>query len=233
MKSPEYILDYITGVIEGLEENNDPYSHFYTTGIFPDEFYDDILKHLPPLKHYENFSHPDAILPSGKSARNRLPLGPKSIAKLPEKYRNFWEQYAPIFESDQFKFSVYNILQHDLKKRFEDLKSIPAKPHVFLFRDTTGYTIRPHPDTAGKAATVLFYLPRDNSVPEYGTWMYKKNGDDKFDKVQQWKFLKNSVGGFPVSDKSYHGVEQIRDSNTTRDVLMVIYYIKKKFKDEY
>jgi hypothetical protein len=93
-------------------------------------------------------------------------------------------------------------------------------PYMRWVRDTPEYRIKPHTDIKKKAVTLLFYMPGDMSVRDYGTSVYvpKEKGFtsdgtrrfefEHFEKVYTAPFVPNSVFGFKRADNSFHGVEQ-------------------------
>jgi hypothetical protein len=80
--------------------------------------------------------------------------------------------------------------------------------------------------------TFLFYLPKDDSMRELGTSIYRpKEADfvcwdglhyphEQFELVRTVEFLPNRLLTFPKTERSFHGVEQIRRENVNRPLLI-------------
>lgn len=104
-----------------------------------------------------------------------------------------------------------------------------------LVLDRKGYGIWPHTDHKDKAASLLFYLPTDNSEEELGTSVYTPKDkefrcagggahkEEGFNKVWTAPFRRNSLFGFWKTDNSFHGVEKI-NRPITRNVLLYNVY---------
>ena len=100
-----------------------------------------------------------------------------------------------------------------------------------------------HTDVTNKFLTFLFYLPKDNSLKEIGTSLYKpKHNEDllsfsshytmeetnnKFIEEKKAEFLPNSVLIFPRTNLSYHGVSSINIGSKERNLLLLNFYLKK------
>ncbi len=216
----EGVLEHLLAAYRNTPLLTDPFEHFYIDGLFPEDFYQAILDHLPATEQYAELMHPDAILPNGHSARLQFPLTEENIRKLPEPARTFWLDYTWIFESDELKFANFGKYG----------KHIRASANPILFRDIAGYKILPHPDIPEKKVTTQFYLPRDNGRTHLGTCLYVEKGKDargviRFEKVKQFPFRSNSGYSFLVSPDSWHGVEETDIGDGPRDTLMIIHLV--------
>jgi hypothetical protein len=98
-----------------------------------------------------------------------------------------------------------------------------ASSELRFVRDRKGYSIAPHTDKVKKVLSLLFYLPEDESMRDYGTSVFVPNEQgfkDKearhhefkdFTEVYRAPFIPNSCFGFIRSDVSFHGVYPIGD----------------------
>jgi hypothetical protein len=177
----------------------EPYPHLMIDNIFPDEFYDEILKKIPSLDDY--------ALKSKYPGRKTLTLD--SLDNLDEDKKIFWEQMTTWLRSDEFA----NILL----KKF----SIDKKGHsdFFLHKDLEDFEVKPHTDLRSKLVTYLFYLPKDASMPNLGTDVLipKKDANvsmttehqewENFDIVKSSKYVPNSFFCFTPSENSFHAVK--------------------------
>ncbi len=90
-------------------------------------------------------------------------------------------------------------------------------------RDRKGYCIPPHTDKVSKVISLLFYLPADDSLKEYGTGIFvpnekgfsckegKHHSFTEFTEVWRAPFMPNTCFGFVRNDISFHGVKPIGD----------------------
>ncbi len=83
-----------------------------------------------------------------------------------------------------------------------------------LARDLPEYTVAPHTDTIGKAASVLFYLGGEG-----GTSLYNPD----LSKVTTLPHEPNSAFGFARTNQSFHGVEK-QSRTGYRDSLIYMIY---------
>lgn len=212
-REAQRVLNHMVHEVEAVELLTDPFEHFYLDQVFPLDFYPRLLEALPENRFYEELPHKDAMLPNGHSARLQLKLEEANIQKLPEPFRSFWMNFAPVFSSERLKFAIFG--------KFG--RAIHANPQVVLLRDIAGYQILPHPDIPQKKVTTQFYLPRDDSKTHLGTWLYTREGNE-FKNAKQFSFQRNSGYSFLVSKTSWHGVEKTQLTDGPRDSLMIIYY---------
>lgn len=200
-----------------------PFSHFYGDDFFSDEAYGAMLDNLPGDELYEDLKHADAY-DGANSTRRRLVLTEDSLKGISP----IWKYLHQTLTSDGYRNAVFSKLKTDILNRFGTLK-VKCSPTVTLYRDVSGYKIRPHQDHRTKVVTTQYYLPPDSSIEDLGTELYFKNGDD-FDIYHKMKFLPKHGYGFAVSDKSWHGVSQITRPGIIRNSILVIYYLNAKTK---
>jgi hypothetical protein len=107
-----------------------------------------------------------------------------------------------------------------------------------LYRETAGYSIKPHPDTRKKVVTMQIALPRDESQQHLGTEFYSRSlkpaawlrTPKGFDIVKTTPFLPNTAYAFVVLNtmrlKSWHGRSTLSDNWGVRDSILNIWYDK-------
>lgn len=223
--TPDDVLTHLERAIRSAPTVGEPFAHAYYENVFPDDFYWQMLDHLPETEFYEQLIHKDAILPNGESARRVFDLEEPAIVKLPAKLKAFWTAYAPVFHSSRTVQAIFSHFGH------------PAAtvPQIRLYRDLAGYKILPHPDIPQKQATTQFYFPRDRERLHLGTCLYEQdvNDPEEFHKVKQFAFAPNTGYSFAVSEKSWHGVEETHADERPRDTLMIIYHDPDKLRKDY
>lgn len=221
--SPEDVLNHLERAIRSTPTIPVPFPHVYYENMFPDEFYWQMIDHLPETRFYEQLAHRDAMLPNGESARRVFSLEQEAINTLPGRLKDFWTAYAPVFHSGRTVQAIFSKFGHP-----------PATvPLIRLYRDLAGYKILPHPDIPEKQATTQFYLPRDRERLYLGTCLYEQDAGDpeQFHKVKQFAFAPNTGYSFQVSETSWHGVEESHAAESPRDSIMIIYHDPDKLRE--
>lgn len=223
--SPDDVLDHLERTIRETPTTAIPFPHVNFANVFPEEFYERLLDHLPETQFYEQLMHHDAILPNGESARRSFALDSQTINTLPVKQREFWTAYAPVFQSSRVVNAIFALFGQRTN----------AVPQVRLFRDLAGYKILPHPDIPEKLVTTQFYLPRDRTRPHLGTCLYEKVADvpPTFQKAKQFEFAPNTGYSFNVCESSWHGVEETGAYEAPRDTLMIMLYDPSSVRTDY
>jgi hypothetical protein len=192
----------------------DPFPHFFATNVFPKKVYADILAALDGVEyHAEKF-------------KNRLFGDPSSIPEL------------DFMKTPSFLKDVLNLFPDEVDKRFGGENNVPFSYDLRLVRDNENYKIGPHTDAAWKVVSLLFYLPENDSLRDYGTAIYVpkdptfrcKGGPhykfDGFEMVDRAPFIPNSCFGFWKTDNSFHGVPPITVP-VERNVLLYNIYHKE------
>lgn len=178
-----------------------PFKHFYCEDVFPIGFYNEMLDNLPNDSAYTDRTFVKT---------NRIMANLKNIGS------HFWKDVDDVFTSRDFVDKVCDIFP-----TLWDCRKI--RPVIRLIRDRSGYTIPPHTDVRSKAVTIMFYLPPDDSLREYGTTVLapkdnlmssdgnKQYKMDEFNEVKTAPFIPNASFGFLRSDRSFHCVKPIGD----------------------
>ena len=136
------VLPHLLQQISETPLTSFPYPYFYIKQIFPEPFYEELLRHLPDTSYF----HPLEEYPT----RLCLNLG-KGLASLPFPLFLFWKQLADSLYSDE--------LIDALLKRFESPSKRNITVDAALIRDQSNYSIGPHTDHPNKVLSLLFYLP--------------------------------------------------------------------------
>jgi hypothetical protein len=220
----EQTLERLVICIGEAPVDETPDHNIYLQNVFTSEFYERILRHLPPDSAYDYIEHPDAVRPDGGKTRMLLDLTPETLPRLDDEARDFWRQMMKMLTSPP--------LQHAITAKFgqritdqhgtfwPDILMVPV-----LYRDFTGYRISIHPDADFKIATLQFYLPNDESQLHMGTSFHKKCNNG-FVEVKTNPFRPNSAYAFVRSDRSWHSVHEIEDHGIVRNTLALTLYIK-------
>lgn len=199
----------------------DPYCHFHTEQIFPEEFYRELIENIPDTSSFSRF---DAY-----PQRSCFTLQKENLEQLSFTYFLFWHNFMTTIGSLNFANVLLKKFQPQLKERFgENTPITKMGVDISLIRDQAGYSIGPHTDHPSKILTLIFYLPISHDQNHLGTSIYipkdrsvKYSGHEhhsfkEFDKISTIPFIPNSVFGFLRSDCSFHGVEPIQTQEKER-----------------
>ena len=150
----------------------------------------------------------------------------------------FWAQFSGWMQSARFQGFLISLFKPYIDKRLKRIQelnqvnAVQTSNEMLLVRDHTNYAIGPHTDLPSRLLSLLFYLPRDDSLSHLGTSIYMPKDPaftclggphhhpDGFDRVQTMPYKPNSLFAFLKSDKSFHGVELIEDQDVKRDLLL-------------
>lgn len=237
--------------IKNTPVHNKPFQYFYVDGhVFTDDFYKTLINNLPDISHYNPMMHPEAIVDDNYSSRDYFILTREKSIELSEKVHPIWGELFNILDGNELQSLLHGKLKDDIEKRHKkSYKDISCKKEIQIIRDSLGYKILPHPDGGLKFVSCLIYLPEDNSHPHLGTNIYeesingkhtgsygkkdneKSNHKDKaFDIIRRCEFKPNSMTCFAVSNKSWHGVDEMKEKYTRNCIQL--FYQKRKDKKE-
>jgi hypothetical protein len=218
----------LAALIEAATLQTAPFAHIYLENVFSPGFYAQLLDRLPELDRYRELSHRDAMLPNGRSARRKFYLFPEYIALLPTPQRRLWGPLTRVLRSRALENAFKHKFREALERRFgRSIEELSFYPVAMLLRDLAGYRIGIHGDSLGKAITVQFYLPRDDSQANLGTIFHEGRDGDAARRTKALPFRPASGYAFPVVyHESWHSVGQT--SGAERNSLMLTYYVQEK-----
>lgn len=240
-------LAHMVGAVAAARVESRPFPHFIVAGIFPDELYHEMLASLPDARLYEEFGY-EKHATQGTSNRGRFTLTNANLDHLLGRQRSLWLAVRDALGSRQFKAAVFERLAGGLAYRFgispAAAAATPGYPLPDLFRETTGYTIKPHPDTRRKLVTMQIALPEDNRQLELGTEFYRRSWNPLamlreprgFEVVKRAPFLPNVAYAFVVINslrlKSWHGRSTLRGQVGVRNTILNLWYADAKDANE-
>lgn len=206
----------------------DPFEHFLLRDPFPSKLYQTLLSHLPSDDAYDWGKGRVAA----EQERGYFYLNQRYLARLPSQQQNIWEQVRCWTLSSGFYLAVMHKYKDAINERLNaEPRNSLLLGEVKLIRDKSNYVLQPHTDRPNRVMTIMFYLPRDYSLKECGTAIYRpKKADmkcsgfhrhsfDDFELVSKAPFIPNSGLCFLKSDISFHGVEPFERNETSRDFL--------------
>jgi hypothetical protein len=212
-----------------------PYPHFLADNVFPEEFYSEILKNMPPDEVFEVISETDRLAGKGLNAEvkptdNRLItyLNQETVSKFPSEIRPTWASLTDLLYGPEFVNILYQKFEPILRNKYSAQSNISFSTRIQLIRDFTGYAIGPHSDQSKKVAVLIIYLPESTDNIELGTSIYVPKDtnftceggphykSNKFDKVFTAPYVPNTALGFLKTDNSFHGVEPVSNVNAKK-----------------
>ncbi|MFZ5723035.1 MAG: hypothetical protein ACOY33_05180 [Pseudomonadota bacterium] len=211
-----------------------PFPHFYVTGVFPAGYYRQILDHWPEATAF--VSQADSGRSSAGAYRERQILsllnGNSRASGDP-----FWNEFADWFTGPRFM----QLMTMHFKPWIDRSRQLPPRvsvePDGMLVQDCTGYEISPHTDARQRLVSSLFYCPADATQRHLGTSLYiprdqgpvpgisgRHYDRQHFVRAATMDFMPNSLFGFVVGPRSFHGVEPVRDPGVRRN--LILHYVR-------
>lgn len=234
-----HIISHAVRAVEKTPMQSNPFPHFSTQGFLPEDVYRDLLNQFPPMDLYEVFGYRHHQY-NGSSNRRRFALNNASLDGLTGQSRTLWYSLRSALGSPELKTTVFSKLAYGLAHRYgvteEKAVDLPGFAHPELFHETTGYQIKPHPDTRRKVVTMQIALPADDTQEDLGTEFYRLSMNPAhwtrqprgFEMVRRMPFLPNTVYAFAVLNtvrlRSWHGRTEVREDAGPRNSILNIWY---------
>lgn len=214
-----------------------PFPHIFVEPIFPADFYARLLRHLPPTECFTRFVDTRRVRATYNPQRLVVLPQPDHLSRLSDPDRAFWEEaFRTVFDRDLSR-ALFDKFLSVIRSRFAR-KGQPSLETATAFdlaltRDLEAYELGPHTDTPSKLASLLVYLPADDSRPHLGTSLYlpKDRGFvcegrqhhpfARFDRVATMPYRPNAIFAFPKTPNSFHGVEPVAAGSGPRDTIQL------------
>lgn len=211
--------------------SNYPFPHCANEAVFPETYYDEILKNLPPLEAYKNIKDTDMIKGYKDDVERYILNLATDASNIEGDCGAFWHGLTQFMLGPRFTNMVLKKFQPFILQRFGN--DAVKKRWVFtlsLLRDFKGYEIGPHTDSPGRVLNVFFYLPKKNDKPHLGTSFYApKDPSFTCDKGTHHPFedfvnfytapyKRNTMAAFFRTPRAFHGVDPI-DEKVERNAL--------------
>ncbi|HEX5732710.1 MAG TPA: hypothetical protein VF131_07740 [Blastocatellia bacterium] len=236
-------LSYISERLRTAQVIEDPYPHYYLEDVFPSEYYQSLLSHLPSSSVYDNlFAVTDLKLDHFRH-RDQRDLNEGWTAMLPDEIRDFWIDFNRWFMGPELARMALHAFAEPMRERFGDEESWPeVSVEAQFIRHRAGYFLGPHSDLYTKLVVMLFYLAPDDSLAQVGTSLYRPKDPgftcpdskhysfDDFVKVKTAPYKRNSLLAFMRSDRSFHGLEPLSERDVAagpRDLIQYVLHDKR------
>lgn len=234
------LLAHVVARLRECEVVLDPYPHYFLDHVFPEEYYQALLRHLPSSNVYENLFEVTTLKLDHFRHRDQRDLVDGWTESLPPKYKEFWDDFNDWFLGPDLAKAVLHSFAEQLRARFGDENSWPeVSVESQLIRHRAGYFLGPHSDLHTKLVVLLVYLPPDESAAHLGTSIYRPKDPnfscpnsahypfEDFVRVATAPYKPNSLLAFVRSDFSFHGLEPLSEQDVTtcnRDLIQYVLY---------
>jgi hypothetical protein len=235
MNSP---LNHLIGRLRETRVENDPFAHYYLDRVLPEDYYDQLLKHLPGSDVYENLYEVTDLKLDHFRHRYQRDLNEGWTNALPPPLQSFWNSFNEWFLSPQLAQAFLESFARPLQPRIGERSEWPeVSVEAQFIRHRAGYFLGPHSDLYTKLVVVLLYLAPDERVQRLGTSLYrpKREGfscpDSKhypfedFVRVKTAPYRPNSLLAFVRSDISFHGLEPLSETDVATEGRDLIQYV--------
>ena len=178
------VRDHIIGQISSSALIMEPFGHKFIEKIFPENYYQNLLSHLPSKSEYIPITQTGSVPSNYSPERYIFNLqDKKNMNKLNQEKKSFLSELINILVSEELFLSVTSnfstIIDNRLKNLSELEKSKLGKTNfgfsirIALVKDFTKYNLGAHTDTVGKLMSFLFYIPEDDTLSNFGTSLYQ------------------------------------------------------------
>jgi hypothetical protein len=223
------LIRFVVNSVQTAPADDAPFHHLQFDRVFPDDFYTEMLEAMPVAEDYRAMSGKSKMgssRPDGKPTRAKIDLFPEYIRHLPPNKRAVWDVASRALRSKEVESAFVQRLAPGLKRRFgANFQKVQMYPVPILTRDIPGYRIFKHTDSLWKGITVQLYLPPDNSTPHIGTIFHEVLPSGRKPKKAQMPFSPNTGYAFAVADNTWHSADPVGPEVTTRDSILLTYFV--------
>ncbi len=215
-----------------------PFPHFFIEGVFPEDYYTQLLNHLPGSGIYENLYEVTDLKLDHFRHRYQRDLNEGWTNALPEPLQSFWNSFNQWFLSPELAQAVLESFAEPLRPRIGGQSSWPAvSVEAQFIRHRAGYFLGPHSDLYTKLVVLLLYLAPDGGNERLGTSLYRPKTEgftcpdskhypfEDFIRIKTAPYKPNSLLAFVRSDISFHGLEPLTEQDVASEGRDVIQYV--------
>lgn len=225
--SVQRITDHVAAAVEAAPRSDNPFLHLTLSKVFPDDVYAAMLDAMPSTRDYRDLPGVDGsnLRADGVSTRVKVDLFPEYIRHFKQGSRPIWSAVGEALRANKVRDAFLRRLAPEIERRFQlDAEKVGMYPIPVLTRDIPGYKINPHTDTRWKGITVQLYLPPHGEWSDIGT-IFHSGTKGNLTRVKQMQFVPNSGYAFAVSDKSWHSADPVHERVTSRDSILLTYFV--------
>lgn len=233
-------LAHVVERLRAAEVVSEPFPHYYLEHVFPEEFYRQLLEHLPGVAAYQNLFDITTLKLDHFRHRDQRDLGDGWTKELPGELRDFWDRFNEWFLGAELAQAVLASFAAPLRARPGREDSWPpVSVEAQLIRHRAGYFLGPHSDLHTKLVVLLIYLAPDDTAAHLGTSLYRPKDTgftcpdslhypfEDFERVKTARYMPNSMLAFVRSDISFHGLEPLSEQDVNasgRDLIQYVLY---------
>jgi hypothetical protein len=225
------LTEFVADSVQNAREGSAPFYYLQFDGVFPPDFYAEMLRTMPEENDYRPMSGKSKMgssRPDGKPTRTKIDLFPEYIRHLPTEKFAVWDLVGRTLRSEEVKNALIEKLGPGLQKRFGDnFDRVEMYPVPILSRDIPGYRVFKHTDSLWKGITVQLYLPPDDAHTNIGTIFHERLPDGTKPKVTQMPFAPNSGYAFAVGNDTWHSADPVGPEVKTRDSILLTYFVDR------
>jgi hypothetical protein len=224
-------LDHFIERLHAAMVDIDPFPHFYLENVFPDDYYQELLRNLPSTDVYDNLYEVTDLKLDHFRHRNQRDMDAGWIERLPSDLRPFWTSFNKWFLGPDLARAVLGSFRNQRSSWPE--VSVESQ----FIRHRAGYFLGPHSDLYTKLVVLLIYLAPDKSAEHLGTSLYRPKDPsftcpdskhypfENFIRVKTAPYKPNSLLAFMRSDISFHGLEPLSETDVATEGRDVIQYV--------
>lgn len=230
------VLQHVLEQVANAKIIEDPFPYLVVDNVFPADYYAELLSNFPTTASLRPIDETGRVSRGAYRERLAVLFSEDDFERMTAPQQRFWREFAAWMYTDQFlNFFLFKFQSH-LEPRIAKILSadgrLSVRSDALLVNDQTNYAISPHTDGEQRLVSFLFYLPKDISMCDLGTSVYRpKDPDftcwggkhhpfDLFERVRTLDFLPNRLVAFPKTERSFHGVERIERTNINRPLLI-------------
>lgn len=230
-------LERLTDRLRAAEVVLEPYPHYLLENVFPEDYYEALLNHLPETDVYENLYEVTTLKLDHFRHRDQRDLSEDWTETLPAELKSFWDRFDEWFLGPDLARAVLSSFAGQLTERFGAEGFWPeVSVESQLIRHRAGYFLGPHSDLYTKLVVLLFYLAPDRRAEHLGTSLYRPRDPEfscpnsthypfeNFVKVKTAPYRPNSLLAFFRSDVSFHGLDPLSDQDVATSGRDLIQY---------
>jgi hypothetical protein len=140
-----FVFSHFANRLRDAELMLDPYPHYCLENIFPDDYYQALLRNLPGSSSYQNLFDVTTLKLDHFRHRDQRDMNPGWTDNLPAEQKEFWNNFDSWFLGADLAQAVVETFSDQMHSRFG-----AAWPEVSvesqLIRHRAGYFLEPHSD---------------------------------------------------------------------------------------
>ena len=233
--------DHMAAAISATPVDDNPCKHAMLSDLFPDDIYQVMLKSIPAKKAFRPMSLEHFHDANGVSTRDLIELPDIGVARIEPELQSLWWAVGSAIMSEKVKRAVFEGLAEDLAPVLgcapTAVNDQPTFVSTALRIETESYYMPPHFDGEPRIATMLIYLPEDDSLDGLGTSLYdhapkwQRPFRAAHREIRRAPFLPNSGIYFSGNSRrkrpGWHGFERVSQrqvGNKPRVSLLTTWY---------